>query len=230
MLDDTIETVDGIATDPEKTLEKIGAKLKEVKNACTQAVLAVSLIATDPEIRSRVLTDIYNTPTRDKVKSVVKISSELLLQTNILKSAIFVGSNTIDMAKFAQRRSKNILVAAQGFLESPHTVIAEEVSVLWGNWHDLEKTILHGQEYAKINGQLFTRHAVERMIPINYGESWLMGVQGRGVPTSVVEDVIKNGIITETRIKNKVTRICKTIDRINVILENDIVISVLIKS
>ena len=144
MLDATIETVDdirriaeltrktayGLATDPEKTLEKIGAKLKEVKNACTQAVLAVSLISTDPEIRSRVLTDIYNTPTRDKVKSVVKISSELLLQTNILKSAIFVGSNTIDMAKFAQRRSKNILVAAQGFLESPHTVIAEEVSIL----------------------------------------------------------------------------------------------------
>ena len=108
--------------------------------------------------------------------------------------------------------------------------IVEEVSVVWGHWCDLEKIMIDGKEYAKINGRLFTRHAIERMAPISYGESWLMRLKGRGVPTSIVENVIKNGVITETRINNGVTRICKTIDRVNVVLESDIVISVLIKS
>ncbi|NDB62256.1 hypothetical protein EB001_28040, partial [bacterium] len=136
------KTVYGLATDPEKTIEKIGTKLQEVKKSCIETVLAISQIATDPEIRSKVLTEIYDTPTRDKVKTFYKIATETYLQTNILKAAIIGGNKTIDLAKSAQRRSKDILVAAQGFVECPHSVIIEEVSALLSETATTEPKVL----------------------------------------------------------------------------------------
>jgi hypothetical protein len=58
----------------------------------------------------------------------------------------------------------------------------------------------------------------------------MTGYEGRGVPISVVENVIANGVISDTRIVDGAERICKTIDRVGVVLEGDIVITVLIKS
>jgi len=108
-----------------------------------------------------------------------------------------------------------------------NSIIHKEVG--WGHWIDLNKIEIYGKEYAKINNRLYTRHAIERMTPKGYGASFMMGVEGRGVPINVVEDVIANGIISETRVVNGVERISKTVDHVSVVLENDIVITILIK-
>ena len=101
--------------------------------------------------------------------------------------------------------------------------------VNWGHWVDLNKVKIVGREYAKINNRLYTRHAIERMVPKGFGASFKTGIEGRGIPVSVVEDVIVKGIVSETKFVNGIERICKTIDKVSIVLEDNIVITVLYK-
>jgi RHS repeat-associated protein len=87
--------------------------------------------------------------------------------------------------------------------------------LLWGTWNDYSKVIIGGQEYAKIGERLYTRHAVERMMPVGLG--------GRGVPPTVVENAIQFGTKTE----GKFGRTIHTFENVRVITEKDIVISVI---
>jgi hypothetical protein len=64
----------------------------------------------------------------------------------------------------------------------------------WGHWTDLERVTVNGREYAPINNRLFTQHAVDHMAPRGLGSAAGPNpVLGRGVPPTVVEDVITNG-------------------------------------
>ena len=70
---------------------------------------------------------------------------------------------------------------------------AEEVEeVNWGMWRDLQKCIYKGRQYANINGRYYTREAIDRMTPKGFGTA-PKGYLSRGIPTSVVENVIVNG-------------------------------------
>lgn len=63
---------------------------------------------------------------------------------------------------------------------------------MWQYWDEYPKKFYHGQEYAVIEGRLYSRHACERLVP-----SYLMQAgareTGRGVPPSYVEEVIEYG-------------------------------------
>jgi len=112
------------------------------------------------------------------------------------------------------------------------TIIAGvEEETKWGFWADFKNKItINDREYVKINDRLYTRHAIDRMAPKRYGESFITGIKGRDIPISVVEDVISRGPVTKIELKEDIERITRTIDKVSVILENDIVITVLIKT
>jgi|GEM_PF-2710398 len=74
----------------------------------------------------------------------------------------------------------------------------------WGMWDDVAKSTYKGREYANINGRYYTREAIDRMTPKGYGTA-AGGYQARGIPTSVVEDVIASGTSREV-IRNGITR------------------------
>jgi len=70
-----------------------------------------------------------------------------------------------------------------------------EAIKIWAFWSDYEKTVVNGEEYAKIGERLFTRHAVERMAPSGLGKA-AGGVVGRSISPNFVEEVISRGIAT----------------------------------
>jgi len=79
---------------------------------------------------------------------------------------------------------------AAGMVEAGENVARDVVR--WGMWCDLSKEIYKGREYAKISSRLFTHEAIDRMTPKAFGEA-IGGYKARGIPISVVEDVITNG-------------------------------------
>ncbi|MCY0876660.1 MAG: hypothetical protein OWT28_10395, partial [Firmicutes bacterium] len=79
----------------------------------------------------------------------------------------------------------------------------EEQTVNWGMWRDLKTTTMNGRQYAVINGRYYTREAVDRMTPTGYGKA-VGGYEARGIPPSVVQDVIENGESYEVTVKGEV--------------------------
>jgi hypothetical protein len=80
---------------------------------------------------------------------------------------------------------------------------------------------LNGREYAAVNNQLFTQHAVEHMAPRGLGAAAGPNpVLGRGVPPSVVEDVITNGRLVSEAVTNGATRQTWLRDGVQVITEH----------
>lgn len=61
----------------------------------------------------------------------------------------------------------------------------------WNSWTQYPKAVLNGREYAKIGERLYTRHAVDHMMPrgLNIGAA----AEGRGMSPTFVEDVILRG-------------------------------------
>ena len=63
---------------------------------------------------------------------------------------------------------------------------------MWGFWSDYQKVYKNGQDYAVIDGRLYSRHACERLVPSYMMEAGSRD-KGRGVPPSYVEETIKYG-------------------------------------
>ena len=98
----------------------------------------------------------------------------------------------------------------------------------WGGWNDLPKVNL-GQEYAIIGDKLYTKHAIERMMPktdeiikeleaeafsqgLKRGEEeFIKYVQPRNVPPIVVEDAIANGVRSAGKEPNTIVYCTKSI-------------------
>ncbi len=105
-----------------------------------------------------------------------------------------------------------------------------ENNVKWGFWRDLPKITKNNREYAKIGNYLYSHHAIDRMTPKNFGESFnVTDSAGRGIPTIVVEDVLKNGQIVRSNIKEGAEQIVKKLRDIEVVLEDNIILSVMKK-
>lgn len=109
--------------------------------------------------------------------------------------------------------------------EAPSTALG---GPSWGFWDSLPKVSRGGRTYANINGRLYSQHAIERMTPRGFGTA-AGGCAGRGVPPSVVEDVIQNGVINGIRVQGSTTRVSKILNGVEVVLENGIVITVITK-
>jgi len=75
---------------------------------------------------------------------------------------------------------------------------------LWGFWNDFAKVVYKGKTYSKVGGRLYSRHAIDRMVPSALGRA-AGGSAERSVSTNIVEEVIKNG--------NRITRLVDGIVR-----------------
>jgi hypothetical protein len=60
----------------------------------------------------------------------------------------------------------------------------------WGTWGDYAKVVRGDETYAQVGDRLYTRHAVERMMPRG------LTTEGRSVSPNFVEDAIRTGTAT----------------------------------
>lgn len=63
---------------------------------------------------------------------------------------------------------------------------------MWLYWREYPKKYCNGQEYAIINGRLYSEHACEHLVPSTLREAGAKAV-GYGIPPSYVEDAIRYG-------------------------------------
>lgn len=63
---------------------------------------------------------------------------------------------------------------------------------MWGYWSDYPKVYRNGQDFAVIDGRLYSQHACERMVPSSMMAAGSRYI-GRGVPPSYVEEAIRYG-------------------------------------
>lgn len=100
---------------------------------------------------------------------------------------------------------------------------------LWGFWDDFAKVVYKGKTYAKVGDRLYSRHAIDRMLPNTFGKA-AGGTAGRSVSTNIVEGVIKNGNKT-TRLVDGVVRTEHVLGDVHVITEaaEKIVVTVITK-
>ena len=129
--------------------------------------------------------------------------------TKVLKRLSNFSSNNI-------RRSIDVTQHAERMYETSRHV----EKVRWGMWSDLPKLIENGQEYAQIGNRKYTRHAIDRMTPVNFGVA-ANGFQGRGVTTMVVESTINLGELVNTQqLPNGILREVWKMGSVEVITEN----------
>lgn len=95
----------------------------------------------------------------------------------------------------AAQRTSQLLTSESGAIFPKEQAAAERTATMqklpWNSWAQYPKTLLNGQEYAKIGERLYTRHAIDHMMPrgLNIGAA----VEGRGMSPTFVEDVIQRG-------------------------------------
>lgn len=100
---------------------------------------------------------------------------------------------------------------------------------LWGFWDDFAKVTYKGKVYAKVGRRLYSRHAIDRMVPSAFGKA-AGGTAGRSVSTNIVEEVIKNGNRT-TRLVDGIVRTEHVLGDVHVITEEagKVVVTVITK-
>lgn len=88
----------------------------------------------------------------------------------------------------------------------------------WNSWAEYPKVMVNGGEYAKIGERLYTRHAVDHMMPraLNIGVS----TEGRGMSPTFVEDVILRGAQSVV-VRNGVQRTIHTLGTVQIITEQN---------
>lgn len=130
------------------------------------------------------------------------------IASTVVEAEVKVSAATVVGEKSALKLTEAEVKAA---VAARKTVANATKEVKWGHWNDLPKVNL-GQEYAIIGDKLYTKHAIDRMLPktdeiikaleaealsmgLKRGESeFIKYVQPRNVPPIVVEDAIANGI------------------------------------
>lgn len=63
---------------------------------------------------------------------------------------------------------------------------------MWQYWNEYPKERRNGQDFAVIDGRLYSEHACERLVPSSMRGAGSL-VSGRGVPPSYVEEAIRYG-------------------------------------
>jgi hypothetical protein len=95
-----------------------------------------------------------------------------------------------------------------------------EGALLWGSWNDYPKITVEGREYAQIGDRMYTRHAVDRLLPSSLGTPVGANGPGRNVTPNMVEEVISGGSVT-TVTANGVPRTIYTSGNVSVVTENE---------
>lgn len=101
-----------------------------------------------------------------------------------------------------QQSFQRVAASEAGALLPEEQAASQRISAMqklpWNSWAQYPKELVNGREYAKIGERLYTRHAVEHMMPkgLNIGSA----VEGRGISPTFVEDTILRGAkYVETR-------------------------------
>ena len=123
-----------------------------------------------------------------------------------IRTVAMVGGALCAGAKFAQWGGERMAAAA----------------VRWGFWDRLPKVIRNGRQYAQFGRYLLSDHAVHMMTPRTLGAAAGQKDVGRGIPPSVLQHVLDNGVSRSSR-----GRVTKELDGIRVVLEGDIIVTII---
>ncbi|WP_296318502.1 hypothetical protein [Gilliamella sp.] len=97
---------------------------------------------------------------------------------------------------------------------------SKEQKLDWNSWDYYEKVTVNGRVYAKIGDRLYSRHAVDRMLPSGLGSPAGTVSSGRNISSNIVEYVIKNGAKTNS-IVNGVERTVHRSGDVGVVTEGN---------
>lgn len=106
-----------------------------------------------------------------------------------------------------------------------HSAVAKRVEknitkLLWSSWSDYPKVVLDGKEYARIGDRLYTRHAVDRMLPSGLGAPAGTQGAGRSFAPNFIEQVIRDGT-KQTELINGVERTHHILGKAKVVTERN---------
>ncbi len=99
--------------------------------------------------------------------------------------------------------------------------------LLWTSWQTYPKVTQGGREYAQIGDRLYTRHAVDRLQPSGLGAPAGATGAGRSISPNFVEDVLTSTRGVPVKGPNGEARLSFTSGTVQVITENNIVITVI---
>ncbi|NYG58762.1 uncharacterized protein (DUF2384 family) [Nocardioides daedukensis] len=97
----------------------------------------------------------------------------------------------------------------------------------WTSWQNYPKATQGGREYAQVGDRLYTRHAVDRMQPSGLGAPAGAPGPGRSISPNYIEDVLTGSRGVPVKGPNGEPRLSFTSGTVQVITENNIVITVI---
>ncbi len=97
----------------------------------------------------------------------------------------------------------------------------------WTSWQNYPKITQGGREYAQVGDRLYTRHAVDRMQPSGLGAPAGASGPGRSISPNYIEDVLGSTKGSPVKGPNGEPRLSYTSGTVQVITENNIVITVI---
>ena len=99
--------------------------------------------------------------------------------------------------------------------------------LLWTSWQNYPKVTQGGREYAQIGDRLYGHHAVDRLHPSGLGAPAGATGAGRSISPNFVEDVLGSTKGVPVKGPNGEARLSFTSGTVQVITENNIVITVI---
>lgn len=111
---------------------------------------------------------------------------------------------------------RDAIVAANGGSKIP-----------WTSWQNYPKVTQGGREYAQVGDRLYARHAVDRMQPSGLGAPAGAPGPGRSISPNYIEDVLTSSRGLPVKGPNGEPRLSYTSGTVQVITEDNIVITVI---
>lgn len=150
----------------------------------------------------------------DGYRALGRVGGTLMIMVAMGLIGYKVGKSPLGAATVARMRGALAsrvgggAAAAEGAAAFPEL---EPRPLLWDSWPNLPKVVFQGKEYAQIGVRLYTRHAVDRMMPKAFG--------GRTVPPRVIEEVIATGR-QEQQVVDGAARVAHFLGNIKVVTEH----------
>lgn len=148
-----------------------------------------------------------------------------ILSDLVIPYALQTPTNSGDIAK-QPILQKALFEVALGSILAGAAAIPRNLGItagedgLWNFWRYLPKTTVSGRTYAVLRDRLFTQHIIDRMTPSGFGvAAGAGGAAGRSVPFFVIDDVLTNGVITETRYVDGALRAARSLGDVTVVTE-----------
>jgi hypothetical protein len=158
----------------------------------------------------------------NKVRRILTALAELArgVATAIGRALTKIGEIAGKLTKFLNPKIEKALVKL-GVKE------AESDGLLWTSWANYPKVTVNGREYAQVGDRLYTRHAIDRLQPSGLGAPAGATGAGRSVPPSIVDDILSTTKGTKVTGPHGEVRMSYVSGSVQVITEDDIVITVI---